>query len=322
MNSDGATGSYYREGRFLLCHHGIDAVRTTNREIAAIAHIARTKNPDATPPPDVTDIVSVHDVETRTFHMLYMHHLDYRSRTASAVANVVAFSKPHYAAYRTDKLQLATPAYYRDQEDLKPGIRDHRDGAVTKDATRWASTISPAITVTHADLSFVSPREPWVYCAAHYRNHRELRQLKDHFAHEYGYSAATRITDPDAFAMWLAVELALALDKTAAVTLDESDKEAYARSQYTTGLWDGAHPIDTLIHIYYGPVHYSDRSGRVDTQHHWFDPNAGPKAWFTKKTSLYAQSEFRFAINTVGNPVQPTHYLSVSPELRALTSVL
>ena len=322
MDSDGATGSYYREGRLLLCHHGIDVVRTTNLKIAAITHPAKTMNPDATLPPDVTDMVSVYEVETHSCHMLYMHCLDYRPRTASAVANVVAFSKPQHAAYCTEKLQLATPAHYRNQEDLKPGIRDHRDGVLTKDGTGWASKVTPAVTVTNADLSFVSAQEPWVYCAAHYRSDRGLRQLKDYFTHEYGYSAATRITDPDAFAMWLAVEFALALDKTAAITLNESDKKVYADSQYTTGLWDGSHPIDTFIHIYYGPIHYSDRSGRVDTQHHWFDPNAGPMAWFTKKTSLYAQSEFRFAINTLGNPVQPTHYISVSPELRAFTSVL
>ena len=247
MDFDGATGSYHREGRLLVCHHGIDAVRTINREIAAISHLARTTNPDATPPPEVTDMVSVHDVETRSFHMLHLHRLDYRPWPAPAVGNVMAFSKPHHAASCTEKIQLATPAYYRHQEDLKPGIGDHRDGTLTKDGTGWASTISPSAVVTRADLSFVSQREPWVYCAAHYRNDRELRRLKDKFADEFGYSAATSITDPDAFAMWLGVEFALALNKTADVTLDECDENAYARSQYTTGLRTGSHPIDTFV---------------------------------------------------------------------------
>ena len=149
-----------------------------------------------------------------------------------------------------------------------------------------------------------------------------MRQLKDKFADEFGYSAATSITDPDAFAMWLGIEFALALNKTADVTLDECDENAYARSQYTTGLWTGSHPIDTFVRVYHGPIHYNERSGRIDTQHHWFDPNAGTMAWFTKKTSLKTQGEYRFAINTLGNPVQPKHYIAVSPDLRALTSAL
>ena len=60
-------------------------------------------------------------------------------------------------------------------------------------------------------------------------------------------------------------------------------------------------------------------SGRVDNQEQWFDPNAGPVAWFTKKTSFANQNEYRFAVSTLGAPVSPRHYIAVSPELRALT---
>ena len=123
-------------------------------------------------------MVSVHDVDTRSLHVINVHRLDYRPRQAPAVGNVVAFSKPAYAVFRTEKLQLGTPAYYRDQEDLRPGIRDRHDGILTKDGTGWAGSIAPALTVSRADLSFVSPREPWVYCAVHYRNNSELRRLR------------------------------------------------------------------------------------------------------------------------------------------------
>ena len=57
----------------------------------------------------------------------------------------------------------------------------------------------------------------------------------------------------------------------------------------------------------------------MDKQEQWFDPSAGPLAWFTKKTSFANQSEYRFAVSTPGAPVNQTHYIAVSPELRALT---
>ena len=117
-----------------------------------------------------------------------MHHLDHRSPRAPAAGNVVAFSEPPFAAVCVEKLQLATPAYYRGQEDPKPEIRDRHDGVLTKDGTSWANTTIPAATVTRADLSFVSSHEPWIYWSAYYRNDRELRRLKDHFAAEYGYT--------------------------------------------------------------------------------------------------------------------------------------
>ena len=115
---------------------------------------------------------------------------------------------------------------------------------------------------------------------------------------------------------------ALALDKTTDVSLGPIDEILYARSSYTTSLWDGSRPIDTFVHVYHGPVHYEDISGRVDRQEHWFDPNAGPRAWFTKKMCFGTQSEYRFAVSTLGDPVAPKHNITVSPELRELTMAL
>ena len=76
------------------------------------------------------------------------------------------------------------------------------------------------------------------------------------------------------------------------------------------------------MHVYHGPVHYEDSTGRIATQEAWFDPCAGPKAWFTKKMFFETQSEYRFAVSTLGDPVEPRHYIPVSPELRELTSAL
>ncbi len=164
--------------------------------------------------------------------------------------------------------------------------------------------------------------EPWVYCAAHYCNDRQLRRLRKNFATEYDYTTATRITDPDGFATWLGIDFALGLDKAADVQLTPLDKCGYAVSNYQTSLWTGSHPIDTFVHVYHGYVRYEDRSGWVDKQEHWFDPHTAPRAWFTKRRSFEAQREYRFAVSTLGDPAAQRHYITVSPELRALVSAL
>ena len=306
----------------LVCHLGLDAIHTTNRTIEEGARLIKGRNPSASAFPPVSRMVTVHDMGTRSLHLILMHQLDHRSPRAPPVGKVVSFSEPPYAAFCTEMLQLATPAYYRDQEDLKPGIGDRNDGVLTKDATRWADKVIPGGAVTRAELTFVSSHEPWIFCASHYRNDGEFRRLRNHFSAEYDYTTATRIADADAFATWLGIDFALGLDRTSDVQLSALEETRYAASHYSTSLWGGSRPIDTFVHVYYGPVHYEDRSGRVDTQEHWFDPGAASRGWFTKRRSFEAQREYRFAVSTPGNPVDPKHYIGVTPELRALVSAL
>ena len=311
-----------RDSRLVVIHHDHDAICSVNREIEESARLAEADNPSATSPPPVSGMLSVQDREFRSLHLILLYQIDYRSPHAPAVGKVAAFSKPCFAAFRAENLQLGTPAHYRDQEDLEPGIRDPYDGTLTKDATRWANTVVTAPAVSRAELSFRSSREPWIYCAAHYRDERELTQLREHFAAKNGYTSATGIDDPDAFATWLGIDFALGLDKTADVKLGVLDKTGYARSRFDTSLWGGSNQIDTVVYVHYGPVHYEDRSGRVDTQEHFLDAYAGPRAWFTKRISFKAQSEYRFAVSTLGDPVEPKHNITVSPELRGLVSAL
>lgn len=311
---------YHRDERLLVLRLDDDAVQRANGVTPTINGIVREKNPDAMPAPEVTEMVLACDIVTRSCHLVLVHRVDYRPRLAPPIGSVAVFSKSAYAPDRTPKLQLGTPAYYRDQEDLPPGIRDSDDGSLTKDGTVWASSIMGG--TVSALLRFASSSEPWVYCASHYRNDSELRRLKNEFDVQYGYPAATRIEDPAVFAIWLGVDFALGLDKTADVTLSPIDEAAYARSRYSTDLWDGSGAIATVAHVYHGPVCYEDVSGSVDTQEQWFDPYDSQRAWFTKKTLLESQSEYRFAVTTPGNPVQLKHYVAVSPELRALTCPL
>ena len=297
-----------------------DAVRAVNRAIASVDDVAHRSNPDATPAPKATGMITVFDLDCQACHTIYLHHLDYRPRLAPAVGKVVVFSEPNFALGRAKTLQLATPSDYRNREDLEPGIRDPHDGMLTRDGSRWLTSIMGG--TASAQLSFVSSGEPWVYCTSHYRFDSDLRRLWSKFEDRNGYSVATRILDADAFAAWLGVDFALGLDKSTDVSLGPLDEIVYARSRYTTSLWKGSHPIDTFVHVYYGPVNYEDMSGHVDRQEHWFDPNAGPRAWFTKKTAFADQSEYRFAVWTLGDPVDPRHDIAVSPELQSFTCVV
>ena len=271
-----STASRHRDGRLVVSHLGIDAIQVANRKLEEITWRDRATNPAASPPPPVTDMVSVQDLESRTFRLIFLHRLDYRAPRSPTVGNVVAFSKPCHAAVRAEKLQLGTPAHYR-RASLKPGIDDRHDGTLTRGGTRWANSAVRAGGVTHADLTLVSPHEPWVYCAAHYRDSSEVHALKLLFAEEYHYTAATGIADPEAFAVWLGIDFALALDKTADVRLHTLEKVGYGRSQYRTRFWEGRAPIDTFVHMYHGPVGYEDRSGRIDRYEQWFDSGSGPK---------------------------------------------
>ena len=130
MDSHAPSASTHRDDRLVVCCLESDAVQAANRTREDVFRQVVTTNREATPPPRITDMVSVHDREAKAFHMLLVHRLDYRPQGASAVGDVVVFSDPTYAVFRTERLQLATPAYYRGKESLKPGIRDVRDGTL------------------------------------------------------------------------------------------------------------------------------------------------------------------------------------------------
>ena len=311
---------HHRGGRVVVIHDGSESIRRINQALRPVDDLPRATNPDAVAAPKVTGMVSVSDLDTESLHLILIRRLDFRPRPAPAAGNVAVFSEPVFAPCRTETLQLATPGYYREHESLEPGIRDRHDGTLTRDGSFWASTVMGG-EVT-ARLSFVSEGEPWVYCASHYRTDSELHRLRDEFDASYGYSAASRISDPDNFAACLGVDFALGLDKVSDVSLGPFEELGYAGSSYTTSLWDGRRHIDTFVHIYHGPVNYEDVSGTVRSKEGWFDPNAGPLTWFTKKTSLKDQSEYRFAVTTPGSPKSQKHYVAVSPELRPLTSAL
>ena len=316
MGSRDSSGAVHRDGKLIIYYHGSEKVRDTNRRISESFRRTQAGNRTATPSPPITEMISIQDRENESTYVLLVHRLDYRPRGASAVGEVVVFSEPRHAACQTKCLQLATPAYYRENEELGEGIRDVHDGTLTKDSSRWAKTVISAGTVTSSRVSFRASSEPWIFCASHYRLNHELCQLRQLFAEKY--KAVTAIRDPNAFAVWLGIDFALNLNKATDVRLSAHDIVGYAGPK----LWLGYGSMDTLVHVYHGPVHYEDRSGEIAAQEDWLDPFASPRAWFTKKTRFKAQREYRFAVSTLGDPVEPKHYIAVSPELRELTSAI
>ena len=163
---------------------------------------------------------------------------------------------------------------------------------------------------------------PGVYCASHYRFTSDLRRLTSLFADLYGYTAATAITDADEFAVQLGVDFLLSLDKTTHMRPSTLHQLLERFSHLAT--IPGDQPIpDTIVHVHHGPVEYADPSGEIATHHDYFDPFAATQACFTKKKTLNAQCEYRFAVATAfGDPGQQLYHIPPSPQLRALTSPL
>lgn len=312
-------GAVHRDGRLLICRVDPQNLAKINEGIRFCYRLAAVRNPSATPPPPVTAAFMIHNKDPDSLHQLLVHRLDYRPNSAKRVGEVITFSKPQHAASCAKSLQLGTPASYRDQDQLPPGLRDHHDGMVTKDARQWARKVLREGNVHGASLSFAATREPWVLCASHFRSRQELHRLEKHFADKYGYTAGTRIGDPDAFALWLGIDFALSLKQATLVKLSAPDKFGYEKSSCRSTFWEGSRPFDSFVHVYHGPVNYKDIAGQINSQEQWFDPHAGPVAWFTKKRAFQAQSEYRFAVSTLGDPIQPRLHIAISPELRDIT---
>ena len=134
MDSPGPSTFPYQDDRLVVCCLDSNVVQTANRSIEDAFRQVMTANHAATSAPPITKMFSVQDRKTKSMHLLLVHRLDYRRRRASAIGDVVVFSKPCHTPYRTKKLQLATPAYYRENEDLELGIRD-ADTAVNASVT-------------------------------------------------------------------------------------------------------------------------------------------------------------------------------------------
>lgn len=309
----------YRSGRLAIYQLSATQVECLNEVNEQRTH--RVTHSQSTPAPKITNGFSVLDIEREQRHRILVHRVDYRSGFSPSIGKVVKFSKRCYAPCRAEKLWLATPSYYRDQENLPPGIADPHDSTVKKNTTPWMRNRFPYGSI-EAEAVFMSSREPWVYCASHLPPHREYREIKFKFSNEYGYDAATEIKDVDAFAMWLGTDFALQIDKDKHLKLEILDMWKYWESSCFTdlGKQEGVQNIDTVVWVHHGPVHYENESGVIATDDDLMDIHGGVRACFTKRTEFEDQSEYRFAVSTPGTPRDEIFKLDISDDLRQLTS--
>lgn len=270
----------------------------------------RVTHSPSTPVPKITDGFIIFDIERKLCHQIFVHRVDYRPSLSPSVRRVVKFSERCHAPCQAEKLRLATPSYYRDQESLPPGIADPNENKLRKNATPWARNRFPYGSIK-ATAVFSSDSEPWVYCASHLSSYHTSRNLKAKFSDEYDYDAATEIQDVDAFAMWLGIDFALQVNKDKHLKMEDFYREAYRASN---------HSIDTFVYVYHGPVHYEDESGVIATNDDWTDIHGAVRAYFTKRTEFEDQSEYRFAVSTHRTPRDKVFWLDVSEELRQHTS--
>ena len=308
-----------RSGRLAICPLSVADVAHQNEVIEQVT--LRATHSQSTPTPKITDGFIIFDIERKQCHQIFVYRVDYRSGFSPSIGKVVKFSKRCYAPCRTKKLRLATPAYYRDHESLPPGILDPHESRIKKDATPWARNLFPYGSIKIKAV-FSSDSEPWVYCASHLSSYHTSRNLKAKFSDEYDYDAATEIQDVDAFAMWLGIDFALRIDKDEHLKLEVLDTLVYWKNSYSTNLGqkEGVQNIDTVVHVYHGPVHYEDESGVIATNDDWTDIHGAVRAYFTKRTEFSDQSEYRFAVSTPGTPRDEIFELDISEDLRQLTS--
>ena len=104
--------------------------------------------------------------------------------------------------------------------------------------------------------------------------------------------------------------------------LNSFEEIAYARSSYETSLWR-VHTRSTRSFTSITVPSARRTNPGASTRRSIGTiriPDRG--RGFTKRTSFRAQSEYRFAVSTLGDPVESKRYIAVSPELRAPVSAL
>ena len=139
------------------------------------------------------------------------------------------------------------------------------------------------------------------------------------FAESKGSDAAiTTIDNPRQFAQRLGIELALSVEVGKDVEEDYMmellDRE-FARR--VCGL-SALPPIDTVLWVSHGPVHYEDRRLVIETESDMPTMEA-LRTCFTKRTEFSGQQEYRFAMRVAARPLRKAIYLQASGELLRLT---
>ena len=230
---------------------------------------------------------------------------------------VIRFSKREHSPRMSDEIWVSTLAHYREGEGLEADQRDPMEGRVKLDAAPFvARRLSEAGFVASASsfsakARYAVTRDPWVYCTAFYPgSERDAYRLGKRISSDN--DTITNILDVNAFALELGVDFAIALDEsihTKAVSgVSLIQKASLANSGFQKG-----------VRVDHGPVAYEDISGTLDTGR---EPvNLASRTGFIKPNSFSYQSEYRFALWTIGQPSAKTVRIPISDALRGCTSI-
>ena len=260
--------------------------------------------------------------------LVVVAHVDFRAGYRDTIKGVVRFSKKGESPEEKCNLRLATPADFR-EKGYEPGIADDLDAAERGDMAPYLAKLSlrngayvPA-TAFSASAMFTATEEPWIYCTSIAPTWScgagSLGALKREFSDSKGRDAeVSAIEKPQLFARHLGFELALGVQ----VGRDVADD--YARTlldpefaRQACGV-DALPPVDSVVWVTHGPVHYEDRRLVIETQSDLLTMEA-VRACFTKRMEFSGQREYRFAVLVAGRPLRKAIYLEMSTELLRLT---
>ena len=260
--------------------------------------------------------------------LVVVGYVDFRPGYREAIGGVVKFSKKGESPDAKRNLRLATPADFR-ESGYEPGIADDLDAAQRADMapylagqmTRKGGYVSAAD--ISASVMFTATAEPWVYCASIAPTWSygagALGALKREFAESKGSDMViTAIDNPRLFARRLGIELALGVE----VGKDTEDDHmtgllGLELARRVCGL-AALPPVDTVVWVSHGPVHYEDRRLVIETGSDMPTMEA-VRACFTKRMEFSAHREYRFAVHIAGRPLRKAIYLETSGELLRLT---
>lgn len=257
------------------------------------------------------------DDERQERSLLVIRRVDGALRPERGRRPVVRFSKREHSPSMSDEIWVSTLARYREREDLEDARYDPMEGRVKLNAAPFfAKQLSKAgfdvsASSFSAEAQYATSLDPWVYCTAFCpANERDAYRLGKRISPDN--DTITKILDVDAFALELGVDLTITLDELTHTKPVSGEPLLQKLSLADTG-------FHRVVHVSHGPVAYEDISGTLDTGQEPFD--LASRTGFIKPKSFSYQSEYRFALQTSGEPAIRTLRIPVSEALRECTSL-
>ena len=234
-----------------------------------------------------------------------------------AQRQVVRFSKREHSPRLSDEIRVSTLAHYREGENLERDQRDPMEGRLKLDAAPFYARLLSERGVTVPVRSFSAKAQyavltdPWVYCTAFCPvREREAYSLAHRISPDY--DTITDILDVNAFALELGVDFAIKLNPA----IHAEARSGVDLVQRAVVVGSG---FEKVVYVDHGPVVYEDISGTMRTGREPFELES--RFCFTKPTAFSYQSEYRFALRTIGEPTDGALRIPVSDALRECTSV-